>query len=223
MGRNIGHYGTMAANHPRLLKPSFFARPTLTVARELLGQLLVHESKRGIIVGKIVETEGYLADDPACHAFKGPTPRCAVMFGPPGYSYVYFTYGMYHCFNVITEQKGVAGAVLVRAVEPVEGVKTIMKNFKAWPKNMNTSDPQRLASGPGKLCVAYGFDRSHNALPVSKGSPIRILEGPTVPPRDRVIATRIGITQNANAPYRFYIKAHPSVSKTGPAPARQFP
>ena len=209
----------MPTSSPRLavarkvLPVDFFNRRTLTVAKDLLGKLLVHQSPHGTIVGRIVETEGYLADDPACHAYQGPTPRCAVMFGPPGQTYVYFTYGMYHCFNVITEKEGTAGAVLVRAVEPVEGMAAVMKNFKGWPKKMDTRDPQRLFSGPGKLCVAYGFDRSHNNLRLGLRQPIQIWDAPALASKQVSVCPRIGISQNADAPYRFYISGHPSVSK----------
>ncbi|NRD53563.1 DNA-3-methyladenine glycosylase [Corallococcus sp. AB030] len=153
---------------------SFYARPTLEVARDLLGTLLVVDGVRGRRVGRIVEVEAYLGEhDLACHSSKGRTPRTEVMFGPAGRSYVYLIYGMHHCFNVVTDAPGVAAAVLVRGVEPVEGI-----------------PPGERTDGPGKLCRVMGLNLNHNGLTLdseglylSLGTPVpdvRVERGPRI-------------------------------------------
>ncbi|NVJ25239.1 DNA-3-methyladenine glycosylase, partial [Myxococcus sp. AM011] len=134
------------------LPTSFYARPALVVARDLLGTLLVVVDAAGQRrVGRIVETEAYIGEhDLACHAAKGLTPRTEVMFGPPGRAYMYLIYGMHHCFNVVTDAPGVAAAVLVRAVEPVEGLAA-----------------KERTDGPGKLCKALGLTLLHNRVELS--------------------------------------------------------
>lgn len=179
-----------------ILPPGFYARSTLQVARELLGQILIHELAGKRLAAKIVETEAYLQDDPASHSFRGPTPRCAPMFGPPGYSYVYFIYGMYHCFNVVTERDGYAGAVLIRAVEP-----------------LNNIHPEQKTNGPGKLCRALKITRDNNAQPLTKRSGLYIVSGEKVSARNIVRTTRIGIKDAAHEPYRFYIRGNSFISK----------
>ena len=143
---------------------SFYARPALVVARELLGSLLVVESGGGRRVGRIVETEAYVGEhDLACHASKGVTPRTEVLFGPPGRAYVYLIYGMHHCFNVVTDATGVGAAVLVRAVEPVEGLA-----------------PGERTDGPGRVCKALGLSREHNRLELFSPR-LHLLPGAPVP------------------------------------------
>ncbi|HUQ16650.1 MAG TPA: DNA-3-methyladenine glycosylase [Candidatus Saccharimonadales bacterium] len=182
---------------PRLPR-AFYARPTLVVARALLGTLLVFEHPDGPRVVRIVETEGYLgARDPASHAYRGITPRTAVMFGPPGHSYVYLVYGMYHCLNVVTEKDGVAGAVLLRGAEPVTG--------------LGEGDAGRLA-GPGKLARALGLTTAHSGLDLVR-APLHLHAGPTR--RGRVAAgPRIGLSSGLtrDAPWRFWIAGSPGVS-----------
>ena len=136
----------------KLLSKSFFKKDTVAVAKALLGKFLVRETSKGRIVAKIVETEAYLFDDPASHSFCGETSRNAPMFGVPGKSYVYFTYGMYNCLNVTTNKKGVGEAVLVRALESVEGI-GIMKG------NRGDVEEKNLCNGPGKLAIALGVTR----------------------------------------------------------------
>lgn len=135
---------------------SFYERATVEVARELLGKFLVREHPDGITVGRIIETEAYVGpQDKACHASRGRTPRTEVMFGPAGHAYVYFVYGFHHMLNIVTEPVGFPAAVLIRAVEPLEGI-ALMK------RRRQTEEPRNLASGPGKLCEAFAIDRTLN-------------------------------------------------------------
>ena len=181
------------------LPRSFYARPTAVVARELLGKVLVYDGREGRRAARIVETEAYLGErDPASHAYRGPTARTAPMFGPAGRSYVYFVYGMYHCLNVVAERAGVAGAVLVRGAEPLEGV---------------GDDPRGLA-GPGKLARAFGLTTAHTNMDLVR-SPLAIHDAPPVPPRDVVRTPRIGLNLHATTakPWRFYVRGSAGVSR----------
>jgi DNA-3-methyladenine glycosylase len=187
------------------LPREFYLQDTLCVAKSLLGKMLVRRTEHGILAGRIVETEAYLRDDPACHASRGKTPRNATMFGEPGHAYVYFTYGMYHCVNTVTAPEGVGEGVLIRAVEPVEGIETMSKN-------RSVLDKKNLTSGPGKLCMAFGLDRRHNGLDLTSSS-LMVVEGEEVSPQDIVETTRIGIRLAADAPWRFYVKNSPYVSR----------
>ena len=187
-----------------LLPRSFYEADTVAVARELLGKVLIHSTSEGILAGRIVETEAYLSDDPACHACRGMTPRNRMMFGPPGHAYIYFTYGMYYCFNVVTAQEGVGEAVLIRAIEPLEGIELMMRN-------RNTDKLLNIASGPGKLCQAFGLDKRHNGLDLTDSDLAIIDDG--YKPAEVVTATRIGISLAADLPFRFYIKGNPHVSR----------
>ncbi|MGZ3698056.1 MAG: DNA-3-methyladenine glycosylase, partial [Bdellovibrionota bacterium] len=127
------------------LPVSFYARDTLEVSRDLLGKVLLIRSRRGVTAGRIVETEAYRQDDPASHSFRGKTPRASIMFGNPGVAYVYFIYGMYEMLNFVTESHGTAGAVLIRALEPLAGEELMIKRRGA-------RRTRELASGPGRLC-----------------------------------------------------------------------
>ncbi len=182
------------------LPESFYARPALTVARELLGAHLVVDEGGWRRVGRIVETEAYVGEeDLACHASKGRTPRTEVLFGPPGRAYVYLIYGMYHCFNVVTDAEGVASAVLVRAVEPVEGL-----------------PPGARTDGPGRLCRALGLTLAHNRLGL-QSSRLHFLAGPPVPEARVARGPRIGVDyagEWAGKPFRLWVQDSPSVSRT---------
>lgn len=153
------------------------------------------------VSGRVVETEAYLRDDPASHSFNGSTARNAVMFGPPGRLYVYLSYGMHCCANVVTGGDGDGQAVLLRSVEPVSGLDVI--------RSRRIGRPDRdLANGPGKLCEAFGLTLSDNGVIVSDNgvdasSPIRILDDATPPPPDPIVGPRIGITKAADIPWRF--------------------
>ena len=178
------------------LKAGFFARDTLIVARELIGAVMTV----GPCAGRIVETEAYKTDQ-ASHAVTR-RKQAACMFNTYGYVYVYFTYGMYHCLNFTTEAEGV-GAVLIRAVEPLAGIDE-MKNRR------RTDDVKKLASGPGKLCRAFGIDLSFNGKPI--GEDIRVTQRKKTP----IICsnTRIGIRNDTDLEWRFYEKDSPFISKT---------
>ena len=176
------------------LSRSFFARDTVRVARELLGCEIVREVGPKRLRARIVETEAYLGDgDAAAHCSRGPTPRAKVMFGPPGTIYVYFIYGNYFMVNFVTEKTGKAGAVLIRAVEPVEGI-------------------DRSTNGPAKLVMALGIDGSLNSKML--GLPhLAVFKGKKVRDRDVVRTTRIGISKAKELRLRFYEKGNPFVSK----------
>lgn len=178
----------------QILSRKFFERDTIKVAKGLLGSVLVKKHNGKVFKGIIVETEAYKANDPACHAYKGKTKRAQTLFKDPGLSYVYMIYGMYYCINVVTEPFDTAGAVLIRALEPLEEIQ-------------NTS-------GPGKLCRALSIDKSHNEVDLcDESSEIYILKGEKIIEENIVQTTRIGIKQAADYPWRFYIKDNPHVSK----------
>ena len=190
------------------LPPSFYDRPTETVARELLGAILECRTADGVASGRIVETEAYLGEhDLACHAAAGRTTRTAPLYGPPGIAYVYFIYGMYWCFNAVTRGEHEPSAVLVRAVEPLVGI-DLMRARR--PKVRRDVD---LTNGPGKLCLALGIDARHNSLSLDK-PPLSIRVGEPFADRDVTITPRIGITQCADWPLRWFVTDSPYVSKT---------
>ena len=188
---------------PRLPR-SFFTRDTITVARALLGQVLQHRTAEGLAAGRIVEVEAYLGeDDPASHAFRGPRGRAEVMFRRGGIAYIYFSYGMHWCMNVVTGPAGTGGAVLLRALEPTAGI-PLMQRRRGREKATD------LASGPGKLAQALGIDRAQNAADLTR-SALTILSAP--PPERIASSPRIGITRAADWPLRFYIPGSPHVSR----------
>ena len=176
------------------------------MARALIGWRLVRYSREGAAGGRIVETEAYLVGDPASHAYGGPTPRNLVMFGPPFHAYVYHIYGMYWCFNVTSEPDGHAGGVLIRALEPDEGL-NVMRERR------HVENPRLLCSGPGRLAQALDIDRSLNGRDLFADRQIALL--PPSHPATRIgRSRRIGITQPAAARrlLRFYERGNPNVS-----------
>jgi len=189
------------------IKTNFYANDTQSVAKALLGKLLVRELDGQQLIGKIVETEAYIGhDDPASHAFRGKTPRSAIMFGPPGFAYVYFIYGMYFCLNVVTEAEGFPAAVLIRAVEPLHGVDH-MCAFR------QTNQLKNLTNGPGKLCQAFGIDKKLNGCDLTI-PPLWIADAPAIPETKILATTRVGIRVGRDHLWRYCIKTHPFVSKS---------
>jgi DNA-3-methyladenine glycosylase len=162
------------------------------VAPALLGALLVVERDGTRLSGRIVEAEAYTADDPASHSFRGETARNAVMFGPAGHLYVYRSYGIHWCANVVTGTVGDGQAVLLRAVDPVEGLDEMLRRRGRTP----------LADGPGKLCQAFGIDGADDGADLCGDGPVRILDG-TPPPTAPLAGPRIGITKAVDTPWRF--------------------
>jgi len=189
----------------RALPRRFFSRDTVQVARELVGCTLWTESGGRTCAGRIVETEAYLDEsDPASHAARGPTERSAIMFGVPGVAYVYLIYGMHHCLNVVTEADGRAGAVLLRALEPLVGMDAMRSRHDRGPEH-------RLCAGPGSLCRALGIDLAWNGLlrtgRLQKGpnnSPLgRVWIAAGRSPRQLIASRRIGIRRAVDRPFRF--------------------
>lgn len=176
----------------------------LAAARKLLGWKLVHDSPEGLASGYIVETEAYTAADAASHSFRGPGARNQVMFGPAGRLYVYFTYGMHYCVNIVTGEEGNGEAVLVRALQPVDGLE-LMRRRRGQTDDMNLTD------GPAKLAQALGLDKAHNGVPLLEGGRLRLEPG--INPRAITRTTRIGISQAQHMPWRFYMTGNPYVSK----------
>jgi DNA-3-methyladenine glycosylase len=193
------------------LTRTFYRQSSLTLAKGLLGKYLHRVYAGTMLVGKIVETEAYGMRDPASHSFKGRTPRTEVMFGDGGFSYVYFTYGMHHCFNVTGSVEGNAEAVLIRAVEPIAG-RGVMQTLRGALKR-----EQDLTNGPGKLCQAFGITRQENRIDLVDSEELYLTTGEQVPDSEIANSTRIGISVAMEEPWRFFIKNNPYVSKGKPS------
>ena len=190
-----------------ILPRSFYRRPTVKVARDLLGKLLVH----GDTAGMIVETEAYLgAADLAAHSARGLTDRTRVIFGPPGHAYVYLIYGMYECLNLVAEPEGKPGCVLIRAIQPVAGVDVM------WRRRPAARKAEQLASGPGRLTLALGITRALNGVDVTR-PPLSVQRWSGAPRFRTAVTPRIGITHCADWPLRFIVADNPFVSR-GPKP-----
>jgi len=178
------------------------------VARELLGCILECHAEDGVAAGRIVETEAYIGEhDLACHAAAGRTRRTEPLYGPPGIAYVYFIYGVHWCFNAVTRDEGLPSAVLVRALEPLDGVAGMRRRRAAAKRDVD------LTNGPGKLCAALAIDARHNALPLDR-PPVLIRRGDLVPDSEVQVTPRIGITQSADWPLRWIVATSPYVSRT---------
>jgi len=190
------------------LPREFYDRDTEHVARDLLGAVLECRTRDGLAAGRIVETEAYLGEhDLACHAVAGRTSRTAPLYGPPGIAYVYLIYGMYWCFNVVTRAEHEPSAVLVRAIEPVCGIELMRRRRPRVKRDVD------LTNGPGKLCLALGIDARHNWKPLDH-PPLIVRAGEPVADRAVTVTPRIGITQSADWPLRWFVTDSKYVSKT---------
>lgn len=200
------------------LSRQFYNRDSVTVAKELLGKYLVHVVEGEKLIGRIAEVEAYMGpSDKAAHSYNNRrTERNEIMYGGPGFSYVYIIYGMYNCMNVVVEEPGKPQAILIRALEPVEGLEAMSrfrygKNYEELAKREKIG----LTSGPGKLCMAMNIDRSHNGLDLCEDR-LFIAEDENEAPFEMISTTRINIDYAEEAkdfPWRFYIKDNPYVSK----------
>ncbi len=198
---------------PAPLDAAWFLQSTLDVARGLLGALLVRELPEGRLTGRIVETEAYLQDDPACHGVRERdgvcchrrTKRNAAMFGPPGHAYVYFTYGNHFLMNVVTQAEGVPEAVLIRALEPLEGMELMARH-------RGLDHPRLLTNGPGKLAQALRIDGVLDGHDL-RLPPLLLLPGDAIPSAHVTATPRIGISRAIDRPWRFYISGNEWVSR----------
>lgn len=190
-----------------ILPRNFYARQTDIVAKDLLGRLVVHKTKKGILSAKIVETEAYFGNgsDPASHAYRGPTPRSSIMFGEPGHAYVYFNYGVHWLLNFVAKKNGHAGAVLIRAVQPVEGIEAMLRNRPTKASN--------LTNGPGKLTKALGIDGSFNGLDLTDPQGFFYVSNFLTPDFTICKSKRVGINKGQDLKLRFYIKDNACVSR----------
>lgn len=201
----------------RILPRVFFDRPATAVAPELLGCVLAHHVADGVVAAEIVEVEAYMGRaDPPSHAFRGQTARNEVMFGEPGHAYVYFTYGMHFCVNLVCQPAGEASAVLLRAGRVVDGVELAAARRAGASGRNGSRRLAELASGPARLCQALGIDRAQNGSDVcDPGGALRVLalEGFSGLPADRIAAgPRVGVSTGAEVPWRFWIAGDPTVS-----------
>ena len=194
-----------------ILTQAFYAQETITVAKQLLGCLLVHLEEEETTLGRIVETEAYLWNDPAAHAFVGKTKRNSVLFGPVGHAYVYFIYGMHYCVNAVTGQERKGEAVLIRALEPLQGISVMQKRRHMEKLSL-------LCNGPAKLTEALAITRLFNGVPLFN-SPLQIwspesLRSASLSETAEIVeTTRIGIRKAKELPLRFYLKGSGSISR----------
>jgi DNA-3-methyladenine glycosylase len=197
-----------------VLPRSFYRRPSLEVAPDLLGRTLVRVLPDGTrLRARIVEVEAYREDDPASHSFRGRTGRTEVMFGPPGRLYVYFTYGMHFCMNVVTGDDGEGSAVLLRAAEPLEGMDRMAEH-------RGLADPRLLCAGPGRLCQAFSVGREQNGTDLVGGQELRLERGTPVDPGAVLAGPRIGISVAREQPWRFVEAGSRFLSRGGAATRR---
>ena len=195
------------------LSRSFYLRPTLQVTQELLGKYFIRRIGKNLLIGKIVEVEAYRSNDPASHSFRGKTNRNSVMFYEGGHLYVYFTYGMHFCANIVTGRKGIGEAVLIRAVEPMVGIEVMKKNRQKGRLHLlDGAYLINLTNGPAKFCQAFGLSRKENGLDLLD-SEISIIDGEAIPSKLIKRSSRIGIQQGVEKKWRFFIAGNPWVSK----------
>ena len=196
------------------LPRAFYLRSTPRVAKDLLGKLLVRRVDERVLIARIVETEAYCQNDPASHSFRGPTNRNEVMFSNGGHLYVYFTYGMHFCANVVTARVGKGEAVLLRAVEPIDGIDIMSSNRKHHGRRMKQGDvfERNLTNGPAKLCQALKIGRRENGIDLL-GDEIYLLDSPRLRPSEIATSTRIGIRVGEKTLWRFFIKGNGWISR----------
>ena len=188
------------------LPRQFYKRDTVDVAKDLLGKLLIRKIDDAVLAGKIVETEAYRAhDDPASHAFRGKTERNSAMFGEPGHAYVYFTYGNHFCLNVTARNHLPAGAILIRAVEPMDGIEIMLRNRQV-------SELTNIASGPGKLTKAMSITREQNGKDLCSYGELYLANSDSTDCKIG-ISSRIGIVRATDKLWRFFIEGNPHLSR----------
>ncbi len=195
-----------------ILPRKFYTRPVITVAKELLGKVLVKNEGKIILAGRIVEVEAYDGNiDEASHSFKGKTKRNEVMFNEGGFLYVYFTYGAHFCCNVVAGKKNHGAAVLIRAVEPIYGIdKMIERRFER--KLKSEKEIFNLTSGPGKVCKSFGFNKEHSGIDLT-GNFIYLLNAPKLQKSKIGVSKRIGISKSVDLPWRFFEIGNPFLSR----------
>ncbi len=190
----------------RPLPRSFYARPTLLVAADLIGKVLVHRTRQGAAAGVIVECEAYIGEeDPACHAAPGPTPRNQPLYGSPGFAYVYLNYGIHNLVNAVTEPKGSPAAVLVRALDPIEGIDLMRARRGTTGRGIHD-----LCRGPGNLTKALGITLQENRLDLTASA--LAIEDRGIDVGTVAWSPRIGIRVGVEHPWRAYVAGHPAVS-----------
>jgi DNA-3-methyladenine glycosylase len=210
-----GAAGSTAVDSRRALPRSFYQRDVAVVARAMLGTILEFNSPGGCTAGRVVETEAYLGpSDPASHAVVGLTDRTRDLFGRPGTSYVYFIYGVHWCFNAVAWRQGGGAAVLVRALEPLEGLP--LMRARRWPRRgpsvrASARRDRDLTNGPGKLCEALGIDRRQSGLSLQR-LPLILRRGREIPDGDVLVSPRIGISRAVDSPYRYFVRNNEFVS-----------
>jgi DNA-3-methyladenine glycosylase len=196
----------------RRLNKNFYKRELLTVAKELLGKVLVKKDENKILAGRIVEVEAYNGEtDAAAHTYKGKTKRNEVMFNEGGLLYVYFSYGAHHCCNVVTGIEGKGTAVLIRAVEPAVGIETMIQN-RFNRELLNDKEIFNLTSGPGKVCSAFSINKNHLGIDLT-GDNIYLLNSKLKKHEQIDVSKRIGITRSVDLQWRFFIKGNPYLSR----------
>ena len=205
--------GTRPTQLPTILPRLFYDRPTLKVAKDLLGKVLVHRTRQGTASGVIVETEAYIGeDDPACHASFGRTARSEPLFGPPGFAYVYLNYGIHYLMNAVTEADGYPGAVLIRALQPLDGVELMTTRRAPGGRGIDEHD---LCRGPGNLTKALGITIKDNRLDLSTSK--LTIEDRGISVGEIATGPRIGIRVAVERPWRYWVEGHRSVSAHRPS------
>lgn len=196
----------------KILPRKFYIRPVVTVARELLGKVLVKSEEKGLLAGRIVEVEAYDGIiDEASHSFKGKTKRNEIMFNYGGFFYVYFTYGAHFCCNVVTGKKNHGAAVLIRAIEPVNGIDFMIEK-RFGRKLKSDKEIFNLTSGPGKVCKAFGFNKVHSGIDLT-GKSIYLIDKPKLKANKIGVSKRIGISKSVDLPWRFFEIGNPFLSR----------